>query len=72
MGHQPKIGGAAPGRFWKSVLIQQLSPTPILVDHGTGGIGKDISLSFHAYVDHPNQRSDVSCASILRQGGSGL
>jgi hypothetical protein len=35
-----------------------------LVDHETGGVVKIISLSFHAYVDHPNWRSDVSYKSI--------
>jgi hypothetical protein len=55
MGHRPKIGGATLERFWKSVLFRRLRPTPILVDHGSSGIGKVISLSFHAYpilVDH--------------------
>ncbi len=41
------------------IFFQQLRATPILVDHGTGGIGHFISLSFHAYVDHPNQRLDA-------------
>jgi hypothetical protein len=72
MGRRPKIGGAAPGRFCKSVLFQWLRPTPILVYHETGGIGKIISLSFQAYIDHPNRRSDTSCTSIWRQDGLGL
>jgi hypothetical protein len=58
MGHRPKIGGATPRRFWKSILFRWFWPTLILVDHDTGGIGKVISLSLHAYVDYPNQRLD--------------
>jgi hypothetical protein len=42
--------------------------TLILVEHETGGIEKFISLSFHAYVDDPNQKSDASCASIIFEG----
>jgi hypothetical protein len=72
MGHRPKIGDGSPESFWKPVLFRRLQPTPILVDHGTGGIGKIISLAFHAYVDDPNQRSDTSCTSIWKQGDPGL
>jgi hypothetical protein len=31
--------------------------TPILVGHGTGSIGKVISLYFRAYVEHPKRKS---------------
>jgi hypothetical protein len=41
-----------------------LRSTPILVDHETSGIENVISLSFHAYVDHPNRRLDAYCTSI--------
>jgi hypothetical protein len=72
MGHRPKIAGAASESFWISVLFQQLRTTPILVNYGTGGIGNMISLSFYAYVDHPNQRLGTSGKSISRKGGPGL
>jgi hypothetical protein len=62
MGDHLKIGDAAPERLWKSVLFSQFRMTPILVDYETGGIEKIISLYFHAYVDHPNRRSDASYA----------
>jgi hypothetical protein len=36
----------------------------ILVDHEIGCVGKIISLSFHAYKEHPNQRSYAFYAII--------
>jgi hypothetical protein len=46
--------------------------TPILIDHETGCIKKIISLSFHAYKEHPNRSSYTSCALISMQGGHRL
>jgi hypothetical protein len=44
--------------FWKSALFRRLRPTPILVDHGTGGTGKIIFLAFYAYAD---RQIEVEC-----------
>jgi hypothetical protein len=48
----------------KTILFQRLRTTPILVDHEIGCIENLISLPFHAYEKHKNQRSYVSCTSI--------
>jgi hypothetical protein len=41
-----------------------IAATPILVDHETSCVGNTISLSFHAYKEHPYQRMYASCALI--------
>jgi hypothetical protein len=56
------------GMFWKTILFW-LRTTPILVDHETSCVGKLISLSFHTYEEHPNQKSCAYCVSIWRQCG---
>jgi hypothetical protein len=66
-----KVNIACP-RYWKTILFRRLRVTPVLVDHETGCVGNLISLVFHVYKERPNQRSYVSYASILRQGGHGL
>jgi hypothetical protein len=59
--------------YWKIILFVQLRMTPILVDHDTDCIEKNImSLYFHAYKKHSNERSYAPCALIWRQGGTGL
>jgi hypothetical protein len=50
--------------YWKMILFLRLWEIPILVDHETGWAENIISLSFHAYKEHPNQRLYVSCALI--------
>jgi hypothetical protein len=54
--------------YLKMILYRWLRVIPILVDHETGCIEKLISLVFHVYKEHPNQRSYMSFTSILRQG----
>jgi hypothetical protein len=56
------------GMFWKTILFR-LWTTPILVDHETSCVGKLISLSFHTYEEHSNQKSYAYCVSIWRQCG---
>jgi hypothetical protein len=51
-------------KFLEICVVSTIAANPILGDHKTSGIGKIISLSFNVYVDHPNQRSDVSYTSI--------
>jgi hypothetical protein len=36
----------------------------ILVGHDTGSIGKDVSLAFRAYVEHPKRSSYATWTSI--------
>jgi hypothetical protein len=50
--------------YWQTILFVKLWSTPILVDDDTDCVGKIISLSLHAYKEHPNQRSYVFYALI--------
>jgi hypothetical protein len=40
------------------IVFCRLCVTPILVDYKTGFVGNLISLSFHAYEEHPNAEID--------------
>jgi hypothetical protein len=42
-------------KFLKIYLVSTIAADYNLFDHEIGGIGKIISLAFHAYVDRPNR-----------------
>jgi hypothetical protein len=45
-------------------LVSAILVEPILFGPGTSAIGKYISSSFCAYIEHPNPISYASCTSI--------
>jgi hypothetical protein len=55
--------------LWILKFFWQFCLNLVLVGHGTSSSRKDISSSFHAYVERPNPISYGSCTSIWSRDG---